>query len=717
MDVDGNARLRFGEYKLDTGSGKLLREGLPVKIQPQPLRVLMVLLEQPGEIVSREYLQTRIWGEATFVEFDQGLNYCIRHIRLALRDGASSPLYIETLPKQGYRFIARVSSPMNGAELDRQTAMAAVSSPERRIGKQPIWRWVAVVCVVVAFAGVAVYTWTRQPPRPVAVTYEQLTDFTDSAVSPALSPDGRVVAFIRGSVDFLSDDEIYAKVLPNGEAKRLTDDPRPKYGLSFSPDGAQIAYTVMDPPVFSTYVVSTLGGDSHLLLHNSAGLSWLNEGQVLFSESRAGLHLGVVTGTVTREHARDIYFPAHERGMAHYSHASPDRKSVLVVEMDEQGQWTQCRVVSLDGLAPMRSVGPAGGCTSAGWSPDGSWMFFSAEFKGQSHLWRQRFPDGQLEQMTYGPMQEGGVAVEPDGRALITSAGVRESALYLHDNKGERCLSYEGEIIAWPSRPSFSADGQVLYYLLQRQDEGRGPELWRMDVASGKGEAVFPGVSMLAFNVSPDGKSVVYSAPSRDGQSQLWTAPVDRASPAQRIGRVGETTPYFGPRGQILFRLKEGKFNYLARMNPDGSGRSKLVAYPILDILGISPSRRWVDALVPVGQGSGAWITEIPVEGGAPRQISSSYLVPAWSSNGRFLFVPVEAGSRNSPGRSLAIPVGPGESLPQFPPGGIEPLAKPAVVQGSQSVNRADLIPGPDITRYAYVNTTAHRNLYRISLP
>src|SRR5580692_8546242 len=89
MDGGGNGRVRFGDFEFNCLSGKLFQEGRSVKIQPQPLRVLGVLLERPGEIVSREQLRTRIWGDATFVEFDQSLNYCIRQIRLALRDGAA----------------------------------------------------------------------------------------------------------------------------------------------------------------------------------------------------------------------------------------------------------------------------------------------------------------------------------------------------------------------------------------------------------------------------------------------------------------------------------------------------------------------------------------------------------------------------------------------------------------------------------------------------
>src|SRR5208283_1785543 len=123
--------------------------------------------------------------------------------------------------------------------------------------------------------------------------YTQITDFTDSAVAPALSPDGRMVAFIRGSGTFLTADQIYVKVLPDGEARRVTDDRRPKYNLAFSPDGSLIAYTVLEPPYWATYTVSVLGGDSHLLLNNAAGLTWLDQSQLLFSQVRKGLHMGV----------------------------------------------------------------------------------------------------------------------------------------------------------------------------------------------------------------------------------------------------------------------------------------------------------------------------------------------------------------------------------------------------------------------------------------
>jgi hypothetical protein len=129
-------------------------------------------------------------------------------------------------------------------------------------------------------------------------------------------------------------------------------------------------------------------------------------------------------------------------------------------------------------------------------------MYFTAVVEGQSHLWRQHFPNGRPEQITFGPTEEEGVAVEKDGRSVITSLGVHESAIWIHDTAGERPLSSEGEIVADGSPPSFDAEGKVLYYLVRHRPAASGPELWRMNVQSGVSEPVFPGISMVAYDLS-----------------------------------------------------------------------------------------------------------------------------------------------------------------------------------------------------------------------
>lgn len=110
-------RIRFGSHEFDPATGELFRDGQIVKLQPQPSRVLSLLLSQPGEVVSREQLREALWPDGTTVEFDQGLNFCVRQIRSALGESASNPEFVETLPKKGYRFIATIDPPVEAAPL------------------------------------------------------------------------------------------------------------------------------------------------------------------------------------------------------------------------------------------------------------------------------------------------------------------------------------------------------------------------------------------------------------------------------------------------------------------------------------------------------------------------------------------------------------------------------------------------------------------------
>src|ERR1700719_2622172 len=101
-------RLRFGVFELDPRAGELRKRGLRVRLQEQPFRVLEMLLEHAGEVVTREELQKRLWAGDTFVDFDHGLNKAINKIREALGDSAESPRFVETVSRRGYRFLAEV---------------------------------------------------------------------------------------------------------------------------------------------------------------------------------------------------------------------------------------------------------------------------------------------------------------------------------------------------------------------------------------------------------------------------------------------------------------------------------------------------------------------------------------------------------------------------------------------------------------------------------
>jgi dipeptidyl aminopeptidase/acylaminoacyl peptidase len=403
--------------------------------------------------------------------------------------------------------------------------------------------------------------------------------------------------------------------------------------------------------------------------------------------------------------------------MVHLSYPSPDRQWVLVLEMNPV--WQPCRVVPLDGRSAGRQVGPKGKCTSAAWSPDGEWMYFGVEVDGHHHLWRQQLSNGQPEQITSGPTEEDGVAVAADGRSLITSIGLRQSAVWIHDARGDRPLSSQGDV-ANPatngllgSSPLFSRDGTSLFYL-KSGSPGTPIELWRMDVASGNSEKAFPGISILEFDVSDDAHDVVYSAQPPGKPSQLWVGPLDRRSPATLISASGDSSPHFGPDGQIVFRSFDGTNHYLEQINRDGSARSKVVPYPIGNLFFMSPDRHWITTITTMPDGIGGTYA-VPVAGGTPQRICGCISV-RWAPDGKFLYLSVQRPSLSHPGKTRVIPLPSGEMLPTLRPLGMLASDDPQLFAGSYLIEASDISPSPDPALYAYVKTTMHRNLFRIPL-
>lgn len=138
--ASSNLPLRFGVFELDAVTGELRKSGHTVRLRPQAAKILVLLASRPGQLVTRDELREKIWGNETFVDFEHGLNLCIREVRAALDDDADTPRYVETLPKRGYRFIA----PVQGAE---QTA--------RRITWRGVTAFAAIMVAMVAVAVIA----------------------------------------------------------------------------------------------------------------------------------------------------------------------------------------------------------------------------------------------------------------------------------------------------------------------------------------------------------------------------------------------------------------------------------------------------------------------------------------------------------------------------------------------------------------------------------
>jgi Tol biopolymer transport system component len=561
--------------------------------------------------------------------------------------------------------------------------------------------------------------------RPVTspAEYVALTDFTDSATAPALSPDGKMVTFIRGGEAFLSHGQIYVQLLTGGPAVRLTSSTNRKFAPVFTPDGTRVAYSeVSRTPTLSswdTLTIPVLGGEPTRLLSNATGLIWLDDRRILFSEFRGRNHLGIVTATETRAEERPIYFPAHERGMAHYSYLSPDRSAVLVVEMDPAGQFQSCRVVPFDGSSIGRPVGPDGHCRSAAWAPDGKWMYFGAEVAGHSHLWRQGYPTGSPEQITFGPTEEEGLTIAADGHSLITAIGLPRSAIWLHDDHGDKPLTSDG--LAYS--PRWSRDHRRVYFMVRPSPDSPAAELRSVEVASGKSQTLIPGlpvqeietpvVAYPAFDISDDEEQVLY--PSRqNGASTIMLTRLDHLAPPRELTRDA-AYPSFGRHDRVFFVALGKSISSFAWMNSDGSGRGSIGDRgPVYDRGGISPDGRWAAVFYSAGAATAAGTFAMNIETGDSKRLCSGLCMVWWSDDGKFLYATVI--DESAPEHTLVVPIKPGAAVPDVPESGLNVPANQRAVAGIRVIEQGNVVPIGDGTTFVYVKSGRERNLYRIPL-
>jgi Tol biopolymer transport system component len=573
------------------------------------------------------------------------------------------------------------------------------------------------VLVVVAAGLAARVVWLRTARSTPAdrSQWVQLTNM-DAATQPALSPNGRMLAFIRGSGTFQTQGQVWLKMLPDGEAVPVTHDPLAKMGPVFSPDDERIAYTVngADHP-WETWIVPALHGEPRRWLRNASGLTWIERGRVLFSEVDTGQHMGIVTSTEDRTEARAVYFPADEGGMAHRSYLSPDGKWVLIVEMGgATNLWLPCRVVPFGGGSPGRSLGPPDAkCTSGAWSTDGESMYFSMDLGKGFHLWRQRLSGGEPEPLTSGPTEEEGVAMSPDGRSLITSVGLRQRTAWIHDRAGERQLSLEGYAY-WPL---LSADGRTACYRVKRTaGTGQSPsELWMTDLASGRSDRLLAGQMITTFDLSRDGR-VVAAVPDDQGRSRLWLVWLDGREPPRRLTDIEGDAPRFAGDKDIVFRRSEGNQHPLTRVHEDGTGRTD-VAPSVYYVLGnASPDGHWVSIWEPPSSlRLYSSLGEPPIPILSPAAVSRI----RWSPDGSRLYLSLQLGepSAFAVGRTYVIPLSNGAVLPAMPPGGFHSEEELAAIPGVQILPYGDVAPGPTADVYVFSQTSTTRNLYRIPVP
>ncbi len=278
-------RVAFGPFEYDGGSGELRKFGNRIRLQGQPLRILSILLEQPGRVVGRDELQRELWQGTTFVDFEQGLNAAVNKMRAALGDSAEQPRYVETVPGRGYRFIAPVQVPGAKPVLEMASPTPIRTETAPRKPARQWFPWAAGAALVIV--GVGSY-WlgtlragagTAQARPSVAPPPGFALQAAASRQSFALSPDGAHLAFAAMDTSgafrvFLQDlDSMKLRALPDSEGAHT---------IFWAPDGRSLFLTVR-----GKVRRSPLEGEANLLLCDSPSFmlsgAWLRPDKLLLS--------------------------------------------------------------------------------------------------------------------------------------------------------------------------------------------------------------------------------------------------------------------------------------------------------------------------------------------------------------------------------------------------------------------------------------------------
>lgn len=212
--ASGARYVRFGAFELDLRSNELRKGPTCLKVPDQSIEILKALLEQPGELVTREALGQRLWPANHYVDFEHGLNAAVRRLRDALGDSASNPKFIETLRRRGYRFVGTLDAQPLTSPLSHSQVVVAREVPTRLAvpNLPPVWLWRPIALVVASTAvallssvGAEWMSWPVPPPAPPAPIFKDLTLDRGSWSGPTLSDDGRFVVFrseLNGRVTF-----------------------------------------------------------------------------------------------------------------------------------------------------------------------------------------------------------------------------------------------------------------------------------------------------------------------------------------------------------------------------------------------------------------------------------------------------------------------------------------------------------------------------------
>jgi Tol biopolymer transport system component/DNA-binding winged helix-turn-helix (wHTH) protein len=601
-----------------------------VRLQTQPFQVLAALLERPGAVVTRVELRRRLWPEDTFVDFEHGLNAAVTRLRQALGDSAEQKRYIETLAKRGYRFTGKVQEPAS------TVTQEAYSSPVP-VGKQRVPLWIAVIGLLISVSTVMSLLIANRT-ESLAQDPVPLTAFRGMEVNPALSPDGKQVAFAWNG-EKQDNFDIYVMAVASGAPARLTRDPASDTSPAWSPDGRTLAFLRQQRDGRSELIlVPTTGGPEHKLAETreqpwfsprkTSALAWSPDGRWLAASHReAGdPSEGIYAFALTGEKRRLTDPPAGLRS-DNMPAFSPDGRAIAFCRLPG-GFVSEIYMQSL--TSDFRPVGQARRLTDDKrwsaqpvWTDDGrSILYVFGDDASRGREIRKIEVTGRQMSPKTVPLNDE-VSEFAVGSHLVYSRQIEDTNIWRSELPEAGEPPKTAELFISSTRvdqtPKYSPDGRKIAFISSRSGSR---EVW---VANADGSnsvrlTFFGGPLVGHPSWSPDGQWIAFHA-RPEGPTDIFVIPAAGGTPKRLTTNSWEDHyPNYSRDGRSMFfsSRRSGEMQ-IWRMSPDGSNAVQITTSGSSHNPSESPDGRSVfyHRLLDPGE-----IWNIPVGGGQPLKVT-----------------------------------------------------------------------------------------------
>jgi Tol biopolymer transport system component/DNA-binding winged helix-turn-helix (wHTH) protein len=537
MSVPTQNCVRFEGFEADLRTEELSRSGRKIRLPHQSFRVLAMLLERKGELVTRDELRAQLWPVGRLVEYDQGLNAAVNRLREALGDSAEAPRFIETLPKRGYRFIASVhtegsapavgrdvpneppaSQPANSSHANSHDSAAPFNAPpipaaaaveptsvdltRQRRNKLLVAAAAGVVAIVLIAAVIAVLAdgpAMRAPSGPHVVPF---TSLPGRELAPTFSPDGNQIAFAwNGETGAWDQFDLYVKSLGSERLLRLTHQPSLGLHPAWSPDGRSIAFVRRTREGSSIFVIPALGGSER----------------------------SIASGPIAVGTSVQISWSPDGRELAYSAYGPTGAPRVYFTSMESMKS---------------RPLSPAPECVDAGapaFSPDGKQLALACVVSSAVYVvYVAELPEGPVRPLARMMGYPQGLTWSADGSRLVLSNDSGEGGELWQ-------LTLGGKLTRLPfgeegSTPALAARGGRMAYVRGR----RTIDIWRADLTAASPEQsatklIYSTRVQTLPRYSPDGTRIAFQS-NRSGSTEIWIADAEGANPDQLTSFNGPFT-------------------------------------------------------------------------------------------------------------------------------------------------------------------------------